>query len=119
LSVDVSAVPSLLHFLFSVFRDTPSLHSFPTRRSSDLILDLSKYFDTLNHTILLNLLRKQIKDERVIQMVKRYLKSGVMENGVVTDRKSTRLNSSHVSISYAVFCLKKKNTSSKTATASK
>src|SRR5438067_10637335 len=26
-----------------------------------------------------------------------------------TDRKSTRLNSSHVSISYAVFCLKKKN----------
>src|SRR5699024_844519 len=28
-----------------------------------------------------------------------------------TDRKSTRLNSSHVSISYAVFCLKKKNTS--------
>src|SRR5438067_5607316 len=28
-----------------------------------------------------------------------------------TDRKSTRLNSSHVSISYAVFCLKKKNKS--------
>src|SRR5437868_8285422 len=27
-----------------------------------------------------------------------------------TDRKSTRLNSSHVSISYAVFCLKKKKT---------
>src|SRR5699024_12079444 len=27
----------------------------------------------------------------------------------VADRKSTRLNSSHVSISYAVFCLKKKN----------
>src|SRR5699024_2134949 len=29
-------------------------------------------------------------------------------DGVYTDRKSTRLNSSHVSISYAVFCLKKK-----------
>src|SRR5207249_10129506 len=29
-------------------------------------------------------------------------------NGGVRDRKSTRLNSSHVSISYAVFCLKKK-----------
>src|SRR3712207_7386145 len=27
----------------------------------------------------------------------------------VTDRKSTRLNSSHANISYAVFCLKKKN----------
>ncbi|MDO4168840.1 MAG: group II intron reverse transcriptase/maturase [Lachnospiraceae bacterium] len=48
-------------------------------------IDLSRYFDTLNHTILLNLLRKEIKDERVIQMVKRYLKSGVMENGVVTE----------------------------------
>src|SRR5699024_12012360 len=30
--------------------------------------------------------------------------------GFDLDRKSTRLNSSHVSISYAVFCLKKKNT---------
>src|SRR2546426_1407988 len=29
---------------------------------------------------------------------------------VVEDRKSTRLNSSHLVISYAVFCLKKKNT---------
>lgn len=48
-------------------------------------LDLSKYFDTLNHVILVNLLRREIKDERVIKMVKRYLKSGVMENGVVID----------------------------------
>src|SRR5437868_12348781 len=30
--------------------------------------------------------------------------------GLAADRKSTRLNSSHVSISYAVFCLKKKKT---------
>ena len=52
-----------------------------------VVLDLSKYFDTLNHTILLDLLRKQVKDERVIQMVKRYLKSGVMENGVVSETK--------------------------------
>src|SRR5699024_12074441 len=33
----------------------------------------------------------------------------VGEKIVYVDRKSTRLNSSHVSISYAVFCLKKKN----------
>src|SRR5690554_7784401 len=32
------------------------------------------------------------------------------------DRKSTRLNSSHVRISYAVFCLKKKNPSNRRAT---
>jgi RNA-directed DNA polymerase len=53
--------------------------------TSAVVLDLSKYFDTMNHTLLLNLLRKQISDERVIQMVKRYLKSGVMENGVVVE----------------------------------
>src|SRR3712207_7212134 len=34
-----------------------------------------------------------------------------MDGGYRTDRKSTRLNSSHANISYAVFCLKKKNTS--------
>src|SRR3712207_7200855 len=32
----------------------------------------------------------------------------VKEKGVPSDRKSTRLNSSHANISYAVFCLKKK-----------
>ena len=48
-------------------------------------LDLSKYFDTLNHEILINLLRKNIEDERVVQMIKRYLKSGAMENGVVME----------------------------------
>ena len=48
-------------------------------------LDLSKYFDTLNHEKLINILRRNVKDERVIQWIKRYLKSGVMENGVVTE----------------------------------
>src|SRR5690625_5711476 len=33
----------------------------------------------------------------------------VVEDFEAADRKSTRLNSSHVAISYAVFCLKKKN----------
>ena len=52
-----------------------------------VVLDLSKYFDTLNHEILINLLRRNIKDERVVQLIKRYLKSGVMENGVVMETK--------------------------------
>ena len=47
-----------------------------------VLLDLSKYFDTLNHEKLLNILRETVKDERVIQLIKKYLKSGVMENGV-------------------------------------
>src|SRR5690242_20924926 len=33
---------------------------------------------------------------------------GAVQHVVAADRKSTRLNSSHMSISYAVFCLKKK-----------
>src|SRR3712207_8555072 len=37
-----------------------------------------------------------------------FLKKGTKSAGV-QDRKSTRLNSSHANISYAVFCLKKKN----------
>ena len=49
------------------------------------VLDLSKYFDTLNHELLLRILRRNIKDERVIQLIKRYLKSGVMEDGVVVE----------------------------------
>jgi len=48
-------------------------------------IDLSKYFDTLNHELLLNILRRNVKDERVIQWIKRYLKSGVLEDGVVVD----------------------------------
>src|SRR5438874_12334957 len=42
----------------------------------------------------------------------------LVQNAIVSafvgDRKSTRLNSSHVEISYAVFCLKKKNTRTRT-----
>lgn len=50
-----------------------------------VVLDLSQYFDTLNHEVLIKLLRRDIKDERVVQLIKRYLKSGVMENGVVME----------------------------------
>lgn len=50
-----------------------------------VVLDLSKYFDTINHDRLLNILRKDVKDERVVQIIKRYLKSGAMENGVVME----------------------------------
>src|SRR5207249_10821623 len=44
---------------------------------------------------------------RVAEVTEQYL-IGQGERHELPDRKSTRLNSSHVSISYAVFCLKKK-----------
>ena len=51
--------------------------------TSVVLVDLSKYFDTLNHELLMNLLRKNIHDKRVIELIKRYLKAGVMENGLL------------------------------------
>src|SRR5437868_13036812 len=54
-------------------------------------------------------------DEQVIHMnsqAKQHLLAGSTEQ--TKDQKSTRLNSSHVSISYAVFCLKKKKKKNKT-----
>ena len=46
-----------------------------------VLIDLSKYFDTLNHELLMNMVREQVHDKRVTELIKKYLKSGVMENG--------------------------------------
>ena len=37
----------------------------------------------LNHELLMNMLREDIKDKRLIKLIKKYLKNGVMENGIV------------------------------------
>src|SRR5699024_6141404 len=47
-------------------------------------------------------------EEKLYGLPFRHDGAGVLYNKNMLDRKSTRLNSSHVSISYAVFCLKKK-----------
>src|SRR5436309_10742654 len=52
---------------------------------------------------------KAVGIERAGEKVRLLLDDGTSAEGDVLDRKSTRLNSSHVKISYAVFCLKKKN----------
>ena len=48
-----------------------------------VLIDLSKYFDTLNHDLLMNMVREEVHDRRVIELIKRFLKSGVMENGLL------------------------------------
>src|SRR5437899_6986831 len=70
-----------------MIRPPPRSTLFPTRRSSDLSLAISSSAPWW--TIVLGI--------RVPRLLL-----------VQTDRKSTRLNSSHLGISYAVFCLKKK-----------
>src|SRR5439155_18661206 len=51
----------------------------------------------IEHAVLIEVFRKE---NRVFHM-------GMVNGALFSDRKSTRLNSSHVAISYAVFCLKK------------
>src|SRR5690606_41550766 len=105
----VRPVNSCVVYCCGDHRDLPS---FPTRRSSDLAG-----------------LIQDVKEEVVIPGFRRLGPMGLegeplaadldlrveqaVRAGPVEDRKSTRLNSSHVKISYAVFCLKKKNKSNK------
>lgn len=46
-------------------------------------IDLAKYFDTVNHDKLLRLLSEKVDDSRVLSLIRKYLRSGVMINGVV------------------------------------
>jgi RNA-directed DNA polymerase len=48
-------------------------------------IDLAKYFDTVNHDKLMRLVSEEVKDSRVLSLIRKYLKSGVMINGVVMD----------------------------------
>src|SRR5207249_10414424 len=90
-------------FFFSCSSDLRDLHSFPTRRSSDLFPDKGKPAARRG--------RKATGQAASLTagLPKKGLKlTGTKGSAAEIDRKSTRLNSSHVSISYAVFCLKKK-----------
>lgn len=46
-------------------------------------IDLEKFFDKVNHDRLMQKLSERIKDRRVLQLIRRYLQSGVMEHGLV------------------------------------
>src|SRR5204863_9465780 len=92
--VPTSARFRCLYVFFSWCAVRRALHSFPTRRSSDLAhphSDCTRTVALVHNGIIENadVLRKRLEQDG-------------------QDRKSTRLNSSHVEISYAVFCLKKK-----------
>src|SRR5437588_10584145 len=90
-SFTVCSSSSISFFFFYCFAAPRDLHSFPTRRSSDLLGTTRLMLDS-----------PAAQDGRL---------KGLLEDLelVLADRKSTRLNSSHTVISYAVFCLKKKN----------
>src|SRR5438045_7957734 len=89
-------------FFLYVSADQRDLHSFPTRRSSDL-------FSGQNGTMP-SWATRNAATHIASTCAREPRKSGGRSP---TDRKSTRLNSSHLGISYAVFCLKKKNKQTK------
>lgn len=45
-------------------------------------MDLEKFFDKVNHDILIGKLEKKIKDKRLLSLIRKYLKSGILINGV-------------------------------------
>ncbi|WP_234896540.1 group II intron reverse transcriptase/maturase [Sinorhizobium meliloti] len=49
-------------------------------------VDLEKFFDRVNHDILIDRLSKRISDKRVIRLIRAYLNSGIMDHGVVQER---------------------------------
>src|SRR5207248_3731836 len=104
---------------FSRYTPLRSLPSFPTRRSSDLgeiylrgLQRLSAVaFGTRPGRFLTRYLALPFGGAFVVleglQHVVNPISRALTGNRVYLDRKSTRLNSSHRTISYAVFCLKK------------
>ncbi len=49
-------------------------------------VDLEKFFDRVNHDMLLGRLEKRIGDKRMLGLIRRYLDAGIMANGVVMER---------------------------------
>src|SRR5699024_12683225 len=97
---------------FEQIAHVADLHSLPTRRSSDLLsLNASASEKPIIFACSSSLESRFALTTYHISIVNANLDSRLEEHA--KDRKSTRLNSSHVSISYAVFCLKIKNNKKK------
>src|SRR3712207_6885016 len=92
-----------------MIRPPPRSTLFPTRRSSDLYAQRGQ--DHVNRSPVLHkrhvLLGHDLRDNAFVAVPPGELVA-LGDLALGRDRKSTRLNSSHANISYAVFCLKKK-----------
>ena len=51
-------------------------------------LDLEKFFDRVNHDILMSRLARKVKDKRLLRLIRRYLQAGLMSDGVVSQRQA-------------------------------
>src|SRR5207248_9135213 len=102
--------PSPYTLLFYPPRPRRDLHSFPTRRSSDLARSRKCWSagSPPERAQALKPIQCESLARKTTWKVKRAPAAARKAEPRWKDRKSTRLNSSHRTISYAVFCLKKK-----------
>jgi RNA-directed DNA polymerase len=96
---------AVLQVLQPIFDPTFSEHSYgfrPGRRAHDAVcqaqrylqsgrrwvvdVDLEKFFDRVNHDVLMVRLEKRIGDRRLLRVIRRYLEAGVLADGVVVER---------------------------------
>lgn len=49
-------------------------------------MDLEKFFDQVNHDLLMERVKRRVKDKRVLALIRRYLQAGMMESGLETQR---------------------------------
>ncbi|MFO0692451.1 MAG: group II intron reverse transcriptase/maturase [Polyangiales bacterium] len=103
--VDRFIQQAILQVLGPRFDPTFSQHSYgfrPKRSAHDAVVqaqrfvnegrrfvvdvDLEKFFDRVNHDVLMGRLAKRLEDERLLGLIRRYLEAGMMANGVATER---------------------------------
>ena len=54
-------------------------------------MDLEKFFDTVNHDRLMSRLERDTKDRMLLRLIRRYLRTGILENGLVSARTEDTL----------------------------
>jgi group II intron reverse transcriptase/maturase len=103
--VDRFIQQAILQVLGPRFDPTFSQHSYgfrPKRSAHDAVVqaqryvnegrrivvdvDLEKFFDRVNHDVLMGKLAKRIEDKRLLGLIRRYLEAGMMADGVATER---------------------------------
>lgn len=50
-------------------------------------MDLEKFFDRVNHDILMSRIARKVKDQRILKLIRRYLEAGMMSDGIVSARE--------------------------------